>query len=281
MRLARWLDATGAEGFGTVSADGALATPLQGRVGTFAQLLAQGSSTAAQPGDPRLDTADLTWLPPVTGGAKVFCVGFNFAAHAKESEREVPTHPTLFLRFPDSFVGAGTDVARPPESPQLDWEGEVALVIGRGGRRIPVGSALEHVAGYTCMAENSVRDWQFHSPQATAGKNWAGSGALGPWVVTRDESGDGPFDLTTRLNGDVVQSDTTANLVFSAAEVIAYVSTFTPLRPGDVIATGTPSGVGARMDPPRWLVPGDEVTVEVAGVGVLTNRVADEVLPPS
>ena len=205
-------------------------------------------------------------------------MGFNYAAHAAESDRapDAPGRPTLFARFGDSFVGAETPVVRPAGEDSLDWEGEAALVIGRPGRRIPAERALEHVAGVTCVAENSVRDWQVHSTQATAGKNWHRSGAVGPWIVTLDEVGTEPLRVTTRLNGEVVQDDTTDRLMFSFADLVAYVSTFTPLRPGDVIATGTPKGIGLRMDPPRFLRPGDEVEVEVSAVGVLRHGVVDE-----
>lgn len=218
----------------------------------------------------------VAWAPPVEPGAKVLCVGFNFAAHAAENGRDVPDRPTLFSRFPDTFVGSGGAVVRPPESEQLDWEGEVALVVGSGGRRIPEVDALGHVAGWTCMAENSVRDWQLHSGQAVAGKNWEASGALGPWMVTADEIGEGALTVTTRLNGEVVQHDSTDHLTFSAAALLAYITTFTPLRTGDVVALGTPQGIGLRQDPPRFMAPGDRIEVEVDRVGVLRHGVVDD-----
>jgi 2-keto-4-pentenoate hydratase/2-oxohepta-3-ene-1,7-dioic acid hydratase in catechol pathway len=177
---------------------------------------------------------------------KIVCVGFNYAAHASESGRDsggtAPAHPTLFTRFPDSLVGAGTPVVRPFDD-SLDW--------------------------------NSVRTWQLHSGQATAGKNWAATGTAGPWLTTTDELGTAPLRVTTRLNGAVVQDDTTDRLTFGFADIITYVSTFTPLRPGDLIATGTPKGIGFRMSPPRFLRPGDEVEGEVSGVGVLRHGVID------
>jgi 2-keto-4-pentenoate hydratase/2-oxohepta-3-ene-1,7-dioic acid hydratase in catechol pathway len=181
----------------------------------------------------------------------------------------------LFTRFPDSLVGSGQPVERPADSVELDWEGEVTLVIGAAARRVAPQDAAVHIAGVTVMAENSVRDWQSHSAQATAGKNWEASGACGPWLVTSDEVGDGPLTLTTRVGGEVVQHDHTGNLAFSFTELVSYISTFTTLRPGDAIATGTPSGVGARREPPRWLAPGDAVEVEVSGVGTLRHSVVD------
>ncbi|MBW0091207.1 fumarylacetoacetate hydrolase family protein [Pseudonocardia sp. KRD-184] len=279
MRLARFTRPDGREGFGVV--DGEQVVDLAARVPSLLTLLADPAAAATADGDPRFAVADVRWLPPVTDAAKIVCAGLNFSTHAAETAHGAPTtrtatdHPTLFTRFPDSFVGAGEAVVRGPEGGQLDWEGEAALVIGTPGRRIPEASALEHVAGWTCMAENSVRDWQLHSGQAVAGKNWEASGALGPWVVTADEIGDKALTVTTRLNGDVVQHDTTDHLTFPAAALIAYVSTFTSLRTGDVIALGTPQGVGFRQDPPRFLRPGDEVEVEVDLVGVLRHAVVD------
>ncbi|RTL69035.1 MAG: FAA hydrolase family protein [Pseudonocardiaceae bacterium] len=270
MRLARFRTASGAPGFGVV--DGHEVVRLDHRVPSFETLLV--APVEPGPGDERL--TGVHFEPPIGEHAKVVCVGMNYAAHAAESGRDVPDHPTLFVRFPDSFVGAATPVVRPAVDDSLDWEGEAAVVIGRGGRHIPEADAWAHVAGVTAMAENSVRTWQLHSAQATAGKNFAGSGAIGPWVTTLDEAGRGPWTVTTRLNGTRVQHDTTDHLVFDVPRLIAYVSTVTPLRPGDVIATGTPKGIGLRIDPPRFLAPGDEIEVEVSGVGVLANGVVDE-----
>jgi 2-keto-4-pentenoate hydratase/2-oxohepta-3-ene-1,7-dioic acid hydratase in catechol pathway len=277
VRLARFRTAGGGAGFGVVERD--TVARFDHRVPSFEHLLAAPAAPRAD--DPRVPLSDVEWLPPVGAHPKIVCVGLNYAAHAKESERNsaAPEHPTLFIRFVDSLVGAGTPVVRPFDDDSLDWEGEAALVIGTGGRRIPAAEAWRHVAGVTCMAENSVRTWQLHSGQATAGKNWAATGAAGPWLTTTDELGTAPLRVTTRLNGTVVQDDTTDRLTFGFAEIVAYVSTFTPLRPGDLIATGTPKGIGFRMSPPRFLRPGDEVEVEVSGVGVLRHGVVDEVAP--
>ena len=277
VKLARFTAPTGQAAFGVIDEDDVVS--LGHRVASFAALLQDPLAGAPAAGDPRWPLRDVALSSPVGPLAKVVCVGLNFAAHATESDRDVPAHPVLFSRFPDSFVDPGQPVVRPFDNDSLDWEGEVAIVIGRGGRRIPADQALGHIAGFTCMAENSVRDWQQHSNQATAGKNWFASGICGPWVVTRDEVGDAPLQLRTLLNGDVVQKDSTDHLKFGFAEIIAYVSTFTPLRAGDVIATGTPSGIGMRREPPRYLRPGDELTVEVSRVGSLTHTVVDEQQP--
>ncbi len=274
MKLARFRTAEGAPAFGVVEHDEI--ARVDHRVPSFEDLLRDPVSPRAD--DPRVDPSTVSWEPPVGAHPKILCVGFNYAAHASESGRDepAPAYPTLFTRFADSLVGAGTPVVRPADADSLDWEGEAALVIGTAGRRIPAEDAWRHVAGVTCLAENSVRTWQLHSSQATAGKNWAGSGAAGPWLTTADELGTAPLRVTTRLNGAVVQDDTTDRLTFGFADIVAYVSTFTPLRPGDLIATGTPRGIGFRMDPPRFLTPGDELEVEVSGVGVLRNGVVDE-----
>lgn len=189
----------------------------------------------------------------------------------------VPSNPSVFTRYPSSFVGQDDDVLRPRESEQFDYEAELAVVIGRGGRRIRESQAMDHVAGYSCMAENSVRDWQRHSAQATPGKNFFHSGAFGPWLVTPDEVGDiGQLQIIGRLNQEVVQRDTLDQLIFKVPRLIAYLSTFTELVPGDVIATGTPAGVGLSRKPQRWLRPGDVFEVEITGLGTLRNTVADD-----
>jgi 2-keto-4-pentenoate hydratase/2-oxohepta-3-ene-1,7-dioic acid hydratase in catechol pathway len=280
MKLARFHTADGTPGFGVVEADHRRVARLDHRLDSFEELLR--SPAAPESGDPRLPFHRLSWEPPVGEHPKIICVGFNYAAHATESDRsagpESPSRPTLFLRFPDSLVGADARVVRPADDESLDWEGEAALVIGKPGRRIRARDAWVHIAGVTCMAENSVRTWQLHSNQATAGKNWHHTGAVGPWVTTSDEIGTDPLHVTTRLNGSVVQQDTTDRLTYSFAELVEYVSTFTPLRTGDVIATGTPKGIGFRMEPPRYLRPGDEIAVEVSRVGVLRHGVIDEIL---
>ena len=220
------------------------------------------------------------WDIPIPDPEKIICVGVNFPDRNAEYKdgQEAPPNMSLFIRFARSFVGHGQPLTRPPESPQLDYEGEIAVVIGTGGRRIPEGQALSHIAGLTLCNEGTIRDWVRHAKfNVTQGKNWDGSGALGPWLVPlRDPSQLADVALETRVNGEVRQSDRTGRMLFPIARQIAYISTFTTLVPGDIIVTGTPTGAGARFDPPRWLVPGDVVEVSAEGIGTLTNGVADE-----
>ncbi|MDQ8031239.1 MAG: fumarylacetoacetate hydrolase family protein [Bordetella sp.] len=235
---------------------------------------------AAREADTLLSCTGLQWLAPVVAPRKILCVGLNYGRHVREAGRELPQHPSVFARYADSLVGEGQPVWRPLASEKLDFEAELAVVIGRGGRHIPAARALEHVAGYTCMAENSVRDFQKHNAQVTPGKNFERSGALGPWLVTADEVPD-PAALRVRsyLNGKLMQDGAVSDLIFSIPTLIAYISSFTPLAPGDVIATGTPEGVGATRQPPRFLRAGDRFEVEIDGVGRLSNPVVDEPQP--
>ncbi|MCZ7643594.1 MAG: fumarylacetoacetate hydrolase family protein [Pseudorhodoplanes sp.] len=235
---------------------------------------------AAEGVRPDLPLGEVELLPPVVLPEKILCVGVNYANRNAEYKdgSELPKHPSLFFRTPGSFVGHGQPIVRPSVSAQLDYEGEIVLVIGREGRHIPAGRALEHVVGYTLCNEGSVRDWLRHGKfNVTQGKNFDRSGSLGPWIVTADEIDLAtPLHLTTKVNGEVRQDDTTANLIFSFADLIAYITTFTTLKPGDLIVTGTPTGAGARFDPPRWLAPGDVVEVAVPQIGVLRNAVVAE-----
>ena len=222
---------------------------------------------------------DITYLPPVTDPEKIICIGVNYVNRNEEyDDTALPPYPSVFLRTAGSLVGHLQPIVRPPESKQFDYEGEIAIIIGKSGRRIPQDSATSHIAGLTVLQEGSVRDWMRHGKfNVTQGKNFDRSGAIGPWMVTADE-----FDnydnltVTTRINGEQRQHDTTANLLFSFPYLISYLSTFMRLKPGDIISTGTPTGAGARFDPPRFLVPGDDVEVEVPGVGQLKNYVVDE-----
>jgi 2-keto-4-pentenoate hydratase/2-oxohepta-3-ene-1,7-dioic acid hydratase in catechol pathway len=224
--------------------------------------------------------ADIQWEPPVLGGEKFLCIGVNYADRNAEYKdgSEAPKYPSMFFRVPGSLVGHGQAIVRPKVSQQLDYEGEIAIVIGRGGRHISRERALGHIAGLTLCNEGSVRDWLRHGKfNVTQGKNFDRSGSVGPWIVTSDEVDAGaPLRLVTRVNGEVRQNDTTANMIFSFADIFDYVSTFMTLTAGDIIATGTPTGAGARFDPPRWLVPGDVVEIEVAEIGILRNTVVDE-----
>ena len=225
------------------------------------------------------DLADIRYKRPIAYPEKIICVGVNYSHRNEEyDDTTLPEYPSVFLRTPESFVAHDEAILRPPESERLDYEGEIAIVIGKGGRRIPKDSALDHIAGLTCLNEGTIRDWTRHGKfNVTQGKNFDRSGSIGPWLVTADEFVDfGDLRVTTRVNGEVRQADTTANLIFDFAYLISYLSTWTGLKPGDVISTGTPIGAGARFDPPKWLVPGDVVKVEVSGIGTLSNPIEQE-----
>ena len=221
-----------------------------------------------------VDQQRMDWLPPVPSPGKIICVGVNYRPHVEEMGREVPEKPLLFVRFGQSLVGHGQPLNHPRISEQFDFEGEVAIVIGRPASRVARDSALEHVAGYTAFMDGTVRDWQRHTTQFTPGKNFTASGAVGPYLVTRDESGD-QLAVETRVNGETMQRGHTDELIFDVPALIEYCSAFTVLEPGDIIATGTPGGVGAARKPPRWLTPGDRVEVAVEPLGVLQNTVIE------
>ncbi len=217
------------------------------------------------------------WLPPIPQPGKVLCVGINYAAHGAEAGHGAAPFPSLFARFPDSLVGHGESIQVPRKSPQLDFEAELAMVIGRGGRHLQPDEALAALAGYTCFADNSVRDYQKHNAQVTPGKNFHASGGWGPWLVTTDEVPDVTrLEVVGRLNGREMQRDSVSHLIYSVAKIIAYVSEFTPLLPGDVIATGTPAGVGFLRKPPVFMAAGDVLEVEVGPLGTLRLPVINE-----
>ncbi len=227
---------------------------------------------------------EISYLPPIEQPEKIACIGVNYAnrnAEYKDGSSEAK-YPSLFMRTPDSLTGHKCPILRPPESVQLDYEGEIVIIVGKGGRRIPEETAYEHIAGLTIMNEGTLRDWIRHAKfNVTQGKNFVHSGAIGPWMVSADEFSARQYEnmhVTTHVNGELRQNDSTANLMFPFKYIISYLSTFYQLKPGDVIATGTPNGAGARFDPPRWLVPGDTVTVKVAGVGTLENTIEDEII---
>jgi 2-keto-4-pentenoate hydratase/2-oxohepta-3-ene-1,7-dioic acid hydratase in catechol pathway len=224
--------------------------------------------------DRRLD--DIAFLPVIPKPGKILCAGLNYRSHVAEMGRETPKQPSMFARFADTLVGHQGVMIRPRVSDNFDFEGELALVIGKAGRHITPQSALDHVAGYTCFVDGSVRDYQKFS--VTSGKNFPSTGPLGPWLVTTDEIADpGRLALTTRLNGQDVQHATTHLLIYSIPQIIAFCSDFTALSPGDVIATGTPEGVGHSRKPPLWMKPGDRLEVEIDGIGVLrVDIVAEE-----
>jgi 2-keto-4-pentenoate hydratase/2-oxohepta-3-ene-1,7-dioic acid hydratase in catechol pathway len=221
--------------------------------------------------------AEVELLPPLVAPEKILCIGVNYANRNLDfDDPNIPKYPSMFYRAPNSLVAHGQPLVRPKVSEQLDYEGEIALVIGRAGRHVPRERALEHVAGVTLLNEGTVRDWLRHGKfNVTQGKNFDASGSIGPWMET-DVDLTKPLHLTVKVNGEVTQDDTTASMIFGFADIIAYVTTFMTLKPGDVIATGTPTKKGPRIDPPRWLVPGDVVELTVPEIGTLSNQVVDE-----
>jgi 2-keto-4-pentenoate hydratase/2-oxohepta-3-ene-1,7-dioic acid hydratase in catechol pathway len=220
--------------------------------------------------------SDVTWLPLIPNPDKIICVGLNYQEHVVETGRDNTEQPAIFLRLPESQVGHKQPIVRPRESTHLDFEAEIAVIVGRPGRRIPQKDAYSHVAGYSCYNDGSVRDWQRHTIQWTAGKNFARTGGFGPWMVTADEIPPGTkMTLSCRLNGREMQHATTEQMIFKIPKIIEYVSTWTTLAPGDVLVTGTPGGVGARRTPPVWMKPGDKVEVEIDKVGILENSIGE------
>ncbi|MDP2092804.1 MAG: fumarylacetoacetate hydrolase family protein [Hydrogenophaga sp.] len=273
----------GREGFGAVTASGVvdLNLALKNAFPDLKALLAGNALSQAQEAvnaraaDYRLE--DLALLPVIPNPGKIWCCGLNYGEHVKETNREVTEQPTFFLRVADSQVGHGQPMVRPPESTQFDYEAEIAVVIGKSGRRIAESEVAQYIAGYACYNDGTLRDWQRHTSQWVPGKNFWKTGGFGPWLVTADEIPFGTLmTLTTRLNGVELQRATTAMMIHSIARQIAYVSTIAPLEPGDVIVTGTPGGVGARRTPPVWMKHGDVCEIEVDRIGVLSNPIADE-----
>ncbi len=256
--------------------------------GSLASLVAAGHERLVAAGRallaaPEIDLDAVELLPPLPSPPKILCIGLNYADHSAESGFAVPGYPTVFGRFASSLIGHGAPIVRPRLSEQLDYEGEFVAVIGRGGRDIPKASALDHVAGYSLFNDASIRDYQFKSPQWTVGKNFDDTGAFGPWLVTADALPPGcrGLRLQTRLNGEVVQSASTDDLVFDVATLISVLSEAFTLETGDVIVTGTPSGVGLARKPPLWMKPGDICEVELEGLGVLRNGIVDQAGEPA
>jgi len=220
---------------------------------------------------------DVEWLPVIPNPGKIVCVGLNYEEHRQETGRDKTEQPALFIRVAESQLGHKQPMRRPRESTHFDYEAEIALIIGTEGRRISQSNAMKHVAGYSCYNDGSVRDWQRHTVQWTAGKNFAGTGPFGPWMVTADEIPPGSrLTLSCRLNGQQMQHADTDMMIFKFPKLIEYISAFTPLAPGDVIVTGTPGGVGSRRTPPVWMKPGDTVEIEIDKVGVLSNPIGED-----
>jgi 2-keto-4-pentenoate hydratase/2-oxohepta-3-ene-1,7-dioic acid hydratase in catechol pathway len=288
MKLASY-KARGRDSFGAVVGEGAgegvvdLKTRLAPQFTSVLDLLREGGLDFArevvQGVRPDFPLRDIEFLPPVLAPEKILCVGINYAdRNADYGETEAPKYPSLFYRAPGSLAGHLADIVLPKESEQLDYEGEIALVIGRAGRRIAAEHAMEHVAGVTLCNEGTIRDWMRHGKfNVTQGKNWDASGSIGPWLVTADEIDfSKPLRIVTSVNGEIAQDDTTGNMMKSFPELIAYVSTFTTLKPGDIMVTGTPVKLGSLRQQPVWLKPGDVVEVKSPQIGVLRNSVVAE-----
>ena len=277
-------DESGALRFGLV-VDGGIAdaTGWLPGVSSLRQVLLEGRLRELEPlSAARPDHAvdEVRFLPPIPDPQRIVCVGINYDAHRIETDRKTSSFPTLFIRWPSSLVGHQRPLLRPVASERFDFEGELAVVIGRPARRVSREDAMTYVAGYSCFLDGSVRDFQRHTSQFTPGKNFDESGGFGPWLTTADEVGDpSKLHLQTRLNGQTVQSAPTRDLIFDVPRLIEYISTFTTLEPGDVIATGTPGGVGDRRNPPLYLKDGDRLEVEVLGVGRLEHPIVDEAQP--
>lgn len=253
---------------------GALAPDLKSLI---ARNLLATAAEAAAAARPTLKFDQLTLLPVIPNPDKIVCVGLNYGEHVRETGKQVTESPALFLRMPDSQVAHGQGIVRPPESQRLDYEGEIAVIIGKGGRRIAEADAWDHIAGYSCYNDGSVRDWQVATSQWTAGKNFWRTGGFGPWMVTADEiAPDQKMTLSTRLNGQEMQRATTDMMIHSIPRQIAFISSFIPLLPGDVIVTGTPGGIGNKRNPPVFMKPGDVVEIEVDAIGVLRNGIHNE-----
>ena len=275
----------GAPAYGAVIGDDVLdLTPILGAQAPdlktlLAKNLVGAAAQAAQAHKPTLKFAQLTLLPVIPNPGNIFCIGLNYGEHVRETGREVTETPVIFLRLADSQVAHGQDILRPAESHRLDYEAEIAVIIGQGGRRIREEDAWKHIAGYSCYNDGSVRDWQVATSQWTPGKNFYKTGGFGPWMVTSDEIAPGQvMRLQTVLNGQVLQDSTTDKMIHSIPRQIAYISTFIPLSPGDVIVTGTPGGVGNKRNPQIFMKPGDVCEIVVDAIGTLRNGILDESL---
>lgn len=265
----------GTASWGRTAADGTI-TDLGAHAADLKSAIAEGKLSTELTG-PTLARGEVRLLPVVPNPGKILCVGHNYEEHRVETGRDRTDHPSIFTRFADTLIGADDPIVRPAASTDLDYEAELAVVIGRGGRNVPQAEAMDHVAGFTCFNDASIRDWQWHSRQFTPGKNFPGTGPLGPELVTPDEIDDlDAVRVESVLNGTVMQSATLDHMLFPVPVIIAYISRFTPLAPGDVIATGTPGGVGAKRTPPVWMTVGDTVEVRISGIGSLVSTVVAE-----
>ncbi len=239
------------------------------KAGALAEVEAAAKGAAAD-----LPYEGTTLLPVIPNPGKIVCVGVNYDEHRREMGREPPGHPTIFVRFPESQVAHNQPLLKPAESDKLDYEAELAVIIGKRGYKVSEDDAFSIVAGYSCYNDGSVRDWQTHTGQFTPGKNFNATGGFGPWMVTADEIPDAQaLEIQSRLNGQVMQKSNTDLMTFNIRKIIKYVTTFTPLEPGDVIATGTPGGVGTKRNPPVYMKDGDIIEIEIEKIGILRNPV--------
>jgi len=280
MKLASYVT-DGQQAFGAVTGDSVITLNdrMRARHVSLRDALAAGAleemRSLAQSLRPDRKLADVRFLPAIPNPEKIMCVGINYKSHAAEHGQEAPKLPNIFIRFVNTLVAHQGEMIRPKVSTNFDFEGELAVIIGRPGRHIKQEDALSYVAGYTCFCDGSVRDFTKYS--LVASKNFIGTGPLGPWITTADEIPDPTrLTLTTRLNGEVMQQSGTDMLIHSIPAIIAFCSVFTPLAPGDVIATGTPDGIGAKRTPPVWMKAGDVLEIEISSIGTLRNRIADE-----
>lgn len=272
-------------GYGIATDTGVISLDRRLRYSSLRALIAASALDEARA---RADAADdfgydqIKLLPPIPDPAHIFCVGTNYLDHLSEVQdagidRKRAPYPAIFTRFPDTLVGHGQPLLRPRVSEQFDYETELAVIIGKPGRYISEADAMAHIAGYTCFNDGSIRDWQFHTNQITPGKNFHASGSAGPWMVEAADIADpAALDIQLRLNGQMLQHSNTRLLIFDIPAIIAYVSSMVPLLPGDVIATGTPAGVGFSRKPPVFMKPGDICEVEIAEIGILRNSIAQE-----
>ena len=280
MRILSYVLPDGPESYGLAQGDTLrdAGAALRGKARDLRAFLATGGDLAAEAKGETLAAADVTFLPPVPNPDKIICIGLNYMTHIRETGRDAPKHPAIFIRFPGSIVGHEAAMIRPKVSDWFDFEGELAVVIGKTCRHVPAAEAKSVIAGYTCFNDGSVRDWQRHTSQFWAGKSFEKSGSMGPWIVTADEMPEPEAQhMVTRLNGQEMQSTPISDLAFGIPELIAYCSTVCELKPGDVIATGTPSGVGLFREPKVFMKPGDRVEVEITGIGTLSNPIEDEI----
>jgi 2-keto-4-pentenoate hydratase/2-oxohepta-3-ene-1,7-dioic acid hydratase in catechol pathway len=287
MKLISFLNPQGAASYGVVDGDDVLDLgPILGAQAPDLKTLitkdllgaaADAAKSHKQSHKPGLKFSQLTLLPVIPNPGQIFCIGLNYADHVQETGRTITESPTIFLRLAESQVAHGQDIVRPPESHRLDYEAEIAVIIGKGGRRISEADAWSHIAGYSCYNDGSVRDWQAATSQWTPGKNFWRTGGFGPWMVTSDViQPNQVMTLKTRLNGEVLQDTTSNKMIHSIPRQIAFISTFTPLSPGDVIVTGTCGGVGNKRNPQIFMKPGDVCEIEVDAIGILRNGIRDD-----